>query len=515
MSSGSEHPVVETRSGAVRGTDDGRTAVWRGLRYAEPPVGPLRWRAPVPAAPWSGVADATAFGGTAPQIPNPAVPQGPARQDEDCLFLNVWRPSLREALPGAPRPVMVWIHGGAYTLGSASQPIYDGSRLVEVGDVVLVTLNYRLGALGFLDLSNVVSGGRSGEFDTNPALRDVLLALAWVRDNIAAFGGDPDRVTVFGQSAGGGIIAALLASPAAAGLFHRAIVQSAPATSMYGPERATAVARRFLEAADATGATPDDLRALPVDTVLRAAASAYTDVPREHPGTLAFAPSVDGDLLPEAPIAVLSAGRGHPVPLVIGSNRDEATLFRVMRSSLLPLTRRGLDAMFARMLEENPGVEAPKCDQVLAAYAGLPRRAVGVGMATDIAFRMPAVWIAEGHSAVAPTHLYRFDHATPLLRLAGVGAAHASDLYYVWGNLEATPRDPSFRLGGKAEARRVTRRVQERWTAFAHGRPPGTDWPAYRVPERETLVIGSEDRVVRDLDAARLAGWGATALTFR
>lgn len=507
----------------MRDTDEGRTAVWRGIRYAEPPVGALRWRAPVPAAPWSGVADATAFGGTSPQIPNPAVPQGPAPQDEDCLFLNVWRPSLQEALPGDRRPVMVWIHGGAYTLGSASQPIYDGSRLVEVGDVVLVTLNYRLGALGFLDLRSAVSGDSgvsaaaagSDAFDTNPALRDVLLALGWVRDNIAAFGGDPDRVTVFGQSAGGGIIAALLAAPAAAGLFHRAIVQSAPATSMYGPERAAAVARRFLEAADATGATPDELRALPVGTVLRAAASVYTGIPQEHPGTLAFAPSVDGDLLPESPIAVLSAGRGHPVPLVIGSNRDEATLFKVMRSSLLPLTRRGLDAMFARMLEENPGVEAPSRDQVLAAYAGLPRRAIGVGMATDIAFRMPAVWIAEGHSAVAPTYLYRFDHATPLLRLAGVGAAHASDLYYVWGNLEATPRDPSFRLGGKAEARRVTRRVQERWTAFAHGRPPGTDWPAYRVPERETLVIGRDDRVVRDLDAGRLAGWGTTALSFR
>lgn len=513
MSTGSEHPVIETSSGAVRGSDDGRTAVWRGIRYAEAPVGDLRWRAPVPAAPWSGVAEATAFGSTAPQIPNPAVPQGPAPQDEDCLFLNVWRPSLREAIPCARRPVMVWIHGGAYTLGSASQPIYDGARLVEAGDVVLVTLNYRLGALGFLDLRSTTSDPDA--FGTNLALRDVLLALGWVRDHIAAFGGDPERVTVFGQSAGGGLIAALLASPAATGLFHRAIVQSAPATSMYGPERAAAVAQRFLEAAEATSATSDELRALPIDKVLGAAATVYNGVPKEHPGTLAFAPSVDGDLLPEPPITVLSEGRGHPVPLVIGSNRDEATLFKVMRSSLLPLTRRGLDAMFARMLAENPGTPAPTRDQVLAAYAGLPRRAVGVGMATDIAFRMPAVWIAEGHSAIAPTWLYRFDHATPLLRLFGVGAAHASDLYYVWGNLEATPRDPSFRLGGKKEARRVTRRVQERWTAFADGRSPGTDWPAYRVPERETLVIGRDDRVVHDLDAARLAGWGETALSFR
>ncbi|TDP99297.1 MULTISPECIES: carboxylesterase/lipase family protein [unclassified Leifsonia] len=506
-------PVVVTSAGAVRGRDDGRVSTWRGIRYGEPPTGRLRWRAPVPAAPWSGVVDAVAFGPAAPQRPNPAVPLGPpgeTRMDEDCLFLNVIRPSY-EPPSGGLRPVMVWLQGGAYALGASSQRIYRGDRFVPDGDVVLVTLNHRLGALGFLDVRSV----GVDDAETNVALRDVLLALRWVRDNIHAFGGDPDSVTVFGQSAGAGLVTALLASPAAAGLFHRAIAQSPPAGSMYGPERAATVARAFVERLGPGARTPGVLRGVQVEAIVDAGAAVYTEIPREHPGMLAFAPVVGDDLLPEAPIRVLSDGRGMPVPLLIGSTHDEATLFRLMRSPLLPIRRTALRRMFDAMRseQERGGASLPERERVLSAY-GRRRPARGVRVATDIAFRMPALWVAAGHCAVAPTHLYRFDFAPPLLRITGVGASHATDLPYVWGEFDALPRDPSFLLGGRRTAEAVSERMRRRWADFARTGVPGTGWPTYEPHRRATLVIGATDRVVPDLDARLRAGWGEQVLTF-
>ncbi|MGH1549252.1 carboxylesterase/lipase family protein [Leifsonia poae] len=347
-----DRPVVVTAAGAVRGRDDGRVAAWRGIRYAEPPTGARRWRAPVPAQPWTGVADAERFGPAAPQRPNPSVPLAPGepggpRMDEDCLFLNVVRPSA-DRTDGRSRPVMVWLHGGAYAMGSSSQLVYHGETLAVDGDVVIVTLNYRLGALGFLDLA----AAGVPDTETNRALRDVLLALRWVQHNIAAFGGDPGAVTLFGQSAGAGLVIALLASPLATGLFHRAIAQSPPAGSMYGPERSAVVTRRFVEHLGTDAGDVAALRETPVDAIVDAAAAVYTEIPREHPGTLAFAPGIGDDVLPESPLRVLSEGRGLPVPLIVGTNRDEATLFRLMRSPLLPIRRPALERMFAAMQEE-------------------------------------------------------------------------------------------------------------------------------------------------------------------
>lgn len=499
-------PVASTRAGEIVGEDDGRVTVWKGIRYGEAPTGALRWAAPVAARETGGVIHATTFGAAAPQPDNKVIPLGDGvRTDEDCLFLNVWRPST--AAEG--RPVMVWLHGGAYTFGAASQAVYDGTALVTTGDVVLVTINYRLGALGFLDLRSL-GGGEDAE--PNPALRDVLLALRWVQDNIRAFGGDPGQVTVFGESAGAGLVTALLATPSADGLFHRAIAESSPASSMYGASRAATVAGRFAEQVGVS--TLDELRALPVEAIVAAAAQVYDAVPREHPGTLAFSPVVDGELLPEHPITVLSEGRGLPVPLIIGTNRDEATLFRYMNSPLMPIGADAIEQMFATMREEQPELPAPDREQVLAAYAKVKRKAVGLGIARDIGFRMPTVWLAAGHAAAAETYLYRFDHSTPLMTLAGIGAAHGAELAYVWGTLDAGS-GPAFRLGGRRTAERISERLQRRWTEFANGRPPGDDWPAYGEPARATLVIAVKDRVVDDLDAALRTGWGDTVLAFR
>ena len=316
------HPVVDTDAGPVRGIDDGQVRAWKGIRYAAAPEGQLRWRAPRPPERSTEVVDALEFGAISPQPKSP-IPLGTgAHASEDCLFLNVWTPS--GVASGAAKPVMVWVHGGAYIFGAASQPLYDGRVLATRGDVVVVTLNYRMGAFGFLDLTGFEGPQR---FDSNLGLRDVLRALEWVRDNIAGFGGDPQNVTLFGESAGAGIITTLLTAPAAAGLFAKAIAQSSPATSVYDRSRAHTVAQLVL---DRVGATIDEARAVPVDALVEASAHVFDHVPTATPGTLAFAPSVDGDLVPDYPVKLAREGRSHPVPLLISGPNcdiDETTSF--------------------------------------------------------------------------------------------------------------------------------------------------------------------------------------------
>ncbi|MCJ1707630.1 carboxylesterase/lipase family protein [Microbacterium sp. VKM Ac-2923] len=516
MTDVSPDPVAAAPAGRFRGRLAGGSRHWLGIRYAQAPVGPRRWRAPLAALDADDEIDAGTFGAACPQPPSP-LPLGEGiAQSEDCLFLNVWAP---DADASVPRPVMVWLHGGAYVFGAASQRTYDGARLSAAGDVVVVTLNYRLGALGFLDLDAAFP---DAGFDANLALRDALLALAWVRRNIAAFGGDPDRVTVFGESAGGGLVTTLLATPSASGLFHRAIAQSSPASSVYGRERAKRVAERFVDLLGLDAATPgvgDELRAVDAAALAETGQRLFADVPTEDPGTLAFAPVVDGDLVPEAPVTVLREGRGLPVPLMIGTNKDEASLFAYMKSPLIPITGERIERMFADMAEENPEVVLPERSQVLAAYEHVRHRALGLDIAGDIGFRLPTLWVAEGHSAVAPVYLYRFDHSTPFLRLVRLGATHGSELIYLWGALDGGPKDLTFRLGGRRTAEELSARMQERWSAFAHGREPAAsespDWPPYSVDTRATLVIDRRDRVVGDLDADLRRAWGDDVLAFR
>ncbi|KHO20684.1 carboxylesterase/lipase family protein [Mycolicibacterium setense] len=514
-------PVADTEYGPVRGTDDGTVKQWLGIRYAAAPVGELRWRSPQPPARWQEVADATVAGPVCPQITDPRLPLDlGGRQGEDSLVLNVWAPS--GAGDGAAKPVMVWVHGGAYVLGSGSQPLYNGRVLAAEGDVVVVTLNYRLGPFGFLDLSefNGRPGAKGLRFDSNLGLRDVLSALHWVRDNIAEFGGDPDRVTLFGESAGGGIVTTLLASPAAEGLFHAAIAQSSPATSVYDAERSRTVAAQFLERLGIAGDDVGRLSGMSVPGILAGAKAVFDAVPTQTPGLLAFAPVVDGDIVPEYPVAAAQEGRTHAVPLIIGTNEHEATVFRWMKSPLMPVTPDALRSMFAAIAAEQPGLQLPTEAQITSAYAGLRPKAIGLGMARDIGFRMPTLWFAEGHSTVAPVYLYRFDFTTPMLRLLRLGAAHATELPYVWGNLVAGPKDPTFKMGGLKHGRAVSARVRRRWVSFATtGQPAGAlgepVWRPYRRDDRATLVIDKHDKAVADLDRDLHAAWGSQILNFR
>ncbi|OBK11537.1 carboxylesterase/lipase family protein [Mycobacterium asiaticum] len=506
--------VVETTHGPVRGSTDGRVTIWKGIRYAAPPVGDLRFRAPEPPERFTEVFDATSFG---PACPQPVVPRMPldlgAPLGEDCLRLNVWAPSGTEA--GAAKPVMVWLHGGAYVLGSASQPLYDARALASSGDVVVVTLNYRLGALGFLDLSSFSSWQRP--FDTNIGLRDVLFGLAWVRDNIAAFGGNPDNVTLFGESAGAGLVTTLLTSPAAEGLFVRAIAQSSPATSVYDRDRGRRVALAVLDKLGLDASEARQVAEVPSSVLVAATQQVFDEVPVSNPGTLAFVPIVDGDLLHDLPVKLAQEGRSLPIPLVIGTNKHEAALFRLMRSSLMPITPRAITSMFDQISAEQPDLQLPSVDEIGSAYSGR-RKARTVRMATDIGFRMPTVWLADGHSAVAPVYMYRFDYATPLYKVLLVGAAHATELPYVWGNLGG-PQDLTLKLGGAKTATAVSTRMQTRWINFAtQGSPDGPPgeprWPRYQADDRTCLVIGKHD-AVHDVDARIRGAWGDQLVSFR
>lgn len=508
---GVRHVIVETEYGPVRGATDGTTRVFRGIRYAAPPEGSLRWRPPHPPAPWRDPADATRHAPAAVQERNAVVRfAADVTFSEDCLFLDVW--AADDVPLDGSRPVMVWVHGGAYMFGGTAQGMFDGTALVDGGDVVLVTIAYRLGPLGFLDLADL-----GVDAEPNTALLDVIAALRWVRANIARFGGDPGAVTLFGESAGGGIVTTLMTSPAAEGLFHRAIAESSPATSVYGRERAGRIARLLLAELDIAPVDAASLRDVPAARLTHAGMALFSRIPVDDPGTLAFAPVVDGVLVPEQPVAALARGAAHPVPLMIGTNHDETALFTRVHSPLMPVSAEAIAAMTADLRADRPDLDVPDDAEIAGAYTGLHAHDRGPAISRDLAFRMPAVWIAEGHGALAATHLYRFDWATPMLRVLGIGATHGTELPYVWGNFGGR-RDITFRLGGLRTGRAVSARIQARWKAFAAGRNPDAadapSWPAYSPGARRSLIIDRTDVVAHDLDAEGRRTWGATPLAF-
>ena len=321
------HIDVDTSTGRLRGavTPNG-TRVFKGVPFARPPVGRLRFAPPLPVEPWAGVRDASEFGPVSPQSTFGLgfMGAGQQPQSEDCLYLNVWTPSLE-----ARRPVMVWIHGGAFVFGAGSEPLYDGSRLAARGDVVVVTINYRLGALGYLchpALAEPTTG--------NAGLLDQIAALTWVRDNASVFGGDPDRITIFGESAGSMSVTTLMGTPAARGLFSKAIAQSGAPTTATLDEAADTAER----VAARVGVGVEGLRAVPAAQLIDAQQQLMFGAQAGGGGlvtggVMPFRPTVDGDVLPRPPEEAIAAGESALVALLIGTNRDEMKLFSLFEPS--------------------------------------------------------------------------------------------------------------------------------------------------------------------------------------
>ena len=479
------------------------------MPYAAAPVGDLRFRSPRPVEPWSGVRDATAFGPVAPQDRNGQF-LGPAphvAMDEDCLTINVIAPPTDSK---QLRPVMVFIHGGAYSVGSSREIHALGEVLVRRGDVIFVNFNYRLGALGYLDFSSYSS--RARRFDSNLGLRDQVAALEWVRDNVASFGGDASRVTVFGESAGGNAVTTLMAVPRASTLFSGAIAQSPPANAIY-PTRLTAIwAAEFVEllsevvdnsAVEST--SPDDAGELLVTASAEQLVEATTRMQRRSPdhapGTIALSPVIDGDFLPERPLDAFKHGRAHRVPLIIGTNDREGSLFRG-RLDILATTPPRIRAIFARTRKK-----ARKA--LKAQYPGLPAQRAALDFGGDYAFWYPSVKVAERHSRFARVYFYRFDIAPRLLRLLGYGATHGLELFALFDRTDGRVSRFMGTLGGRRAFLRAGRRMQDEWLHFAYYGKTSPSWPRYDAKRRRTLIIDTSDRVEEDPRAERRLAWQA------
>ncbi|MEB3068335.1 carboxylesterase/lipase family protein [[Mycobacterium] vasticus] len=492
------HPVqVSVDTGIVEGFARDGVRRWRSIPYAQPPVGPLRFRAPRPAQPWSGVRHCHGFANCAPQERMYTI-LGPGRfqrADEDCLTLNVVAP---EEPAQGPLPVMVFIHGGGYILGSSATPIYDGAALARRG-CVYVSMNYRLGVLGCLDLSSLSTS--QDTLDSNLFLRDLVLALQWVRRNVAAFGGDPDNVTIFGESAGAHIVSTLLAVPAVEGLFARAIAESPAAGMVRGPEMAAEFANRFatLLGVRASDAARTLLRVSPAE-LLAAQDRLIAQGAQEMLGAFPIGPVYGDDVLPLDPVEAMRRGAANRVPLIVGSNAEEGRLFtRFLK--MLPTNETMVESVLANA---GPGVR----DRIVAAYPDYPTRAACIRLGGDFAFTS-AVWeIAEAHSRHAPTYVYRYDFAPRALRWAGLGATHATELFAVFDIYRSGGL--GFLLTAGADRRaalEVSGHVQRRWGAFSRTGVPGDDWPLYTEADRAVMVFDRKPRVEYDPAPERRVAW--------
>jgi para-nitrobenzyl esterase len=479
--------LAHTTVGDLRGTVEGGVAVWRGVQYAQQPIGQRRFLGPAPLLPWTGVRDAVEHGPLPLQSRSMAAAdrRDPKIRDEACLTVTVWSPDMSGSLP-----VMVWIPGGAFLNGAGQLQYYNGSRLAANGNVVVVNVTYRVGVFGGFELGDLGEG-----FEHNLCLRDQLAALGWVRDNIAAFGGDPDRVTLFGESAGATSVLALLASPAADGLFARAIAQS-PALPLIA-DRATRAeqAQRFLHR---LGVSAAELKELPPRQLRRAAGELQLESIATTP-TLAHGLTYGVDLLPRHPIAAARAGEVARVPLIIGTNRNEASMFARDKPPMLPTTPAHIDSYFTRL--------APRAQaRVLAAYPGYPRRRALQAVGADALFVAPAWAFADAHSAHAPTYMYRFDHTPWTLRALGLGATHGSEIVHIQHSYDSHLGRRLHPLGRWLPPA-VGRRMQRTWLDFATGALPA-GWPRYDISRRATRVIRSAaDTVVDDPDATRRSVW--------
>ncbi len=494
-SPGPESPpnVVETSNGPVRGLDEDGIHVFKGVRYAAPPVGDLRFKPPVPPVPWSEPVDALEYGNRAMQGTGPGEPSpGVQKADEDCLFLNVWTPGL----DGSKRPVMVWLHGGGFSAGSGGDSFCNGKNLSRKGDVVVVTVNHRLNVFGFLQLGEewgpaYASSGQAG-------MLDIVMSLKWVKDNIRRFGGDPGNVTIFGESGGGRKVAMLMAMAPAKGLFHKAIIQSGSGLDAPSKDEAVALGRDLLKNLGIAEGDTEALMSADAGKIFGAQPSMPPSPPSPS-GQLTvpiggFVPCVDGIALKRKPFIPDAPSVSADVPLMIGSNKDEMAIFL------------GNDPKFGKYTDEEfiehvRGALPAKADEFIPALrAAFPDYSpTDLIVATDSlkGYFIATAFQAERKAALnaAPVYVYLMAWET-LADNGRLRAHHALDVPLVFDNVETT----RSMVGPGPEPQRMADLMSSVWVAFARTGNPNTEglpqWPAYTVENRSTMVFDTESRVV-------------------
>ncbi len=473
-------PVVKTHSGDVQGVVENSVFAFKGIPYASPPVGNLRWREPRLAAPWQGVRKADAYGNACIQPPGASALQGgtdPSTLSEDCLYLNVWTPKLD---PSAKLPVMAWIHGGAYIFGAGGLPEYDGGPLAKKGAVV-VNLNYRLGQLGFFAHPALEKDVPKGP--ANFGLLDTIAALSWVRRNIAQFGGDPNNVTIFGQSAGAKSVVALFASPLARGLFHKGIAQSNPAIPDTTRAKALEVGIKIADAVGlkGAGATAAELRAVPAERFGQL----------KGPGLSNTFPISGDTVLPQSIQDIFAAGKEAPLPLILGNTSDDgsvAVAFGIDPADVIK--RLGVARIAVRALY--PGVKDD--------------RELGRQVARDLVFTMAARWTADRHSRLAPSWRYYFDYTAVKDRAKFPnGVPHGGDILFVLNTGDIFHGAKGILTD---EDREFARRVSDYWFEFARtGKPAskgGPEWPNHNNKQDRTMLFGKTIAVQANFMRPRL-----------
>ena len=516
---GANSVTAETTYGKIRGVDNNGIKTFKGIPYGASTTGLNRFMAPVEPANWTGVRDALEYGHSAPQRDPAAPPRTPGAlsisgeklpaEGEDCLVLNVWTPAVGAGgISGRKRPVMFWCHGGGFATGSGSSPDNDGTNLARRGDVVVVTVNHRLNVLGFGNLS---------EFSTDFAasgdagMLDIVQALKWVRANISQFGGDPNLVTIFGQSGGGRKVETLLTMPSAKGLFHRAIIESGAAIKVVDRDVAVRDSERLLAKLGIEKTNIRELQSLPVEKIM----AAYFAVMKEDPGAdqsiVGFSPTVDGKILPQHPFHPNASPVSADVPVMIGCTRTEMTLFSLNDSSAFTLND---EAMRARVKELLGGQAPGMIDLYRKLNAGASPSDIYFLIASDYRYGAPTMKIAERRAALgkAPVYLYYFTWETPILG-GRLKSPHTMEIPFAFDNVKISSR----LTGGGADAMALADKVSDAWIAFARTGNPNTPklprWPAFNAQDRPTMVIDNVSKIVNDpLREQRIAMFQAMGL---
>ena len=498
LTDGAAGPIVETKYGKVRGASADGVQIFKGIHYGASTEGAARFLPPTPPKPWTGVFDALQYGTMAPQNLSTATGSdirvamgdifGPGGVGEDCLVLNVWTAGLR-----GKRPVMVWLHGGGYTGGSDGAPTYDGTNLARKRDVVVVGINHRLNVFGYLYLGGV--GGEKYADSGNVGMLDCVLALEWVRDNIAHFGGDPGNVTIFGESGGGGKVSVLMAMPPAKGLFHKAIVESGSTLRVNTGEDADAAARKYLAQLKIGPDRVDDLQNVPMNDML-AALRAMTG-----PNSIRLGPVVDGRSLARQPFDPDAPAQSANVPMLIGTNGTESTaLLGIADGSLFSLNEADMRTKLKSLLHLTDDAQL---DSLVAVYKKDRPNAspsdIYFAVTTDRMMRMNAITQAERKAAqhAAPAYMYLFDWRSPVLG-GKLRSPHGIELAFVFDNTDKT----TGMNGTGADLAPLAEKVSAAWAAFARTGSPSTPgmphWPVYDTQSRATMIFNDECKVVDD-----------------